>query len=125
MTTITEIALRAEVSPSTVSRVLRDHWVGYTVGEVQGELLTQVMNKPRNLCLNAATESGGWLRVEVADADGRPLEGLTRDACNPLSGDRTDLRPCWQSGKTLEDVTATTIRLRIHARRASVFALGI
>ena len=101
----------------------RDRWVGYTAGEVQGELLTQVMDTPQDLRLNAAAETNGWLRVEVTDADGRPLEGLTRDECQPISADGLSSRPCWQSGQTLEDVRTRAIRLRIHACRASVFAL--
>jgi len=100
-----------------------DRWVGYTTGEVQGELLTQVMDKPRDLRLNTSTESDGWLRVEVADAEGQPLEGLTRDESAPFCGDSADFPPRWQSGKTLQDVEARAIRLRIHAQRASVFAL--
>jgi hypothetical protein len=103
----------------------RDRWVGYVAGEIQGELLTQVMDRPDDLRLNAAAEPAGWLRVEVADAGGRPLDGLTRDECEPLLEDRLDWRPAWQSGKTLSGVADRAIRLRIHARRASVFALTV
>ena len=103
----------------------RDRWVGYVAGEVQGELLTQVIDKPHDLRLNAAADPGGWLRVEVADAEGRPLAGLTRDECVPLSGDSLGWRPRWQSGKSLRDVADRAIRLRIHAWRATVFALTV
>ena len=83
------------------------------------------MDKPQYLRLNAAAEPGGWVRVEVADAEGRPLEGLTRDECEPLSGDCLDWCPVWQSDRTLRHVTDQAIRLRVHARRASVFALTV
>ncbi len=103
----------------------RDRWIAYTAGDIQGELLTQVMDKPQGLSLNASTEADGWLRVEVADADGRPIEGLTQADCHPLSGDALAFRPRWQTGKTLDDVPTDAIRLRIHARRASLYALGV
>jgi hypothetical protein len=106
-----------------VATLPRDRWVGYVAGDVQGELLTQVMEAPSDLRLNAATERNGWVRVGVTDADGRPIQGLTQDECTPISGDAMDIRPAWQSGKTLESVTVPAIRFRISARRASIFAL--
>ena len=101
----------------------RDRWVGYVAGESVGELLTQVMERPHALEINAATEGDGWLRVEAIDAEGRPLEGLTAEECEPISGDRLDFAPLWRSGRTIADVDAAVIRLRIHARRAALFAL--
>ena len=103
----------------------RDRWVAYEAGEFHGELLTQVVDKPQDLRLNAATRNDGWVRVEVTDADGRPIAGFAGDECMPFSGDSAGFQPCWGSGKKLADLPVSAIRLRIQACRASLFALHL
>ncbi len=106
-----------------IAALRRDRWVGYVAGDVQGELLTQVMEKPRDLTLNAHTEGDGWVRVEVDDADGRVIDGFSADECVPFSGDDLGWRPTWKSGKGVDLLAGQMVRLRISARRASLFAL--
>lgn len=102
----------------------RDRWVGYAAGKNPGELLTQVIQNPGKLALNAAAEPGGWLRVEVTDSDGCPLAGFTQAESKPITGDGLNIVPRWRSGKTIAHLRVKDIRLRIHARRASIFALN-
>ncbi len=103
----------------------RDRWVGYQAGDVQGELLTQILPRPADIRLNVATEPDGWIAVEVADAEGRPLRGMTRAEAVPITGDHLAIRPQWTSGQSPEELPESAIRLRIHARRASLYALEV
>jgi len=108
-----------------VRTIERDRWAAYTAGDHDGELLTQVLPRPDRLSLNASVGNDGWVRVEVLDAAGAALDGFLLDQSRPLAGDGLDLIPTWTSGRTLADVRAANIRLRLTARRASVYALNL
>jgi len=108
-----------------VRAVTRDRWVTYRAGQQEGELLTQVIERPRLLVLNAATQPDGWIKAEVTDARGKPLSGLNTGACRPITGDGLALEPVWEGPSSLSRIDNPQIRLRIVARRASLYAIGL
>ena len=64
----------------------------------------------------------GEIRVEIQDANGQPLTGLTLKDCNPLRGDEIDHPVTWQSGVTPEQFAGKPVRLRFQLRHADLFA---
>ncbi len=68
-----------------------------------------------------ADAAGGELRAAVLEADGRPIPGLTADACEPLTADATRHTLRWLTGQ--KPPTDRPVRLAIALRNARLFSL--
>lgn len=88
-----------------------------------GEALTRpFIFAGRELELNYATSAAGSLRVEIRDADNRPLPGYTlRDAVD-LFGNRTAGRAAWKSGTHVGPLAGRPVRMRLVLRDADLFS---
>ncbi len=75
------------------------------------------------LRLNAATSAAGSLRVEVQDAQGRPLPGFGLDDMAPWFGDALDAPMAWRNGGDLARLAGHPVRLRFELKDADLFAL--
>lgn len=64
----------------------------------------------------------GELRVEIQDADGKPLEGLNLDDCEPLHGDQIAQAVKWRSGVTPGSYANRPVRIRFQLRDADLFS---
>ncbi len=90
----------------------------------------QVTLKPLDLTgvkaihLNAQTQEGGAVYLEVLDEDGFRLHGFSKDEAVPIQGDRINFTAAWKE-KSLADLKPGKYLLRIHLDRAEVFALRL
>jgi len=75
------------------------------------------------LQLNFATSAAGSVRVEVQDADGKPVDGFTADQCDELFGDFLDRPVHWKDGKSLAELAGKPIRLRFLMKDADLYAI--
>jgi hypothetical protein len=76
----------------------------------------------RELFVNAVCRE---LRVEVLDREGRSVDGLGRDECQPFQGDSTAARLAWRGGAGLARVAGTAVRLRFHLTGGELFAFWV
>ena len=67
-----------------------------------------------------AEASGGQLRVELCDVRSEVLEGFSKGACAPITGDSLRESVRW-SGKTIADVRGP-VKLRLCLERAKVYS---
>ena len=74
-----------------------------------------------HLVLNLDAE-GGSARVELQDADGRPIQGYGFVDSVPLEEDGTQLKVAWQSGDGLAALAGSTVRLKVELTNARLFA---
>jgi len=74
------------------------------------------------LRLNYSTSAAGSIRVEMQDAEGRPLEGFRRRDMAPLFGDELDSVVQWKGGN-LPAVQGSAIRLKFEMKDADIFAM--
>jgi hypothetical protein len=89
-----------------------------------GELTTVGFFPPsRRLRLNARTREGGSIRVEVAEMNGRPIEGRTFADVTPLVGDDAGFRVRWKGRDTLGGADNQPIILRFRLQGAELFGL--
>jgi len=101
-----------------------DGFVSVHAGAKGGELITPPLTvNGANLHLNVSTAAAGSIRVEVQNADGKPLPGLALADCVEIFGDEIDRRVRWADGKDLKKAAGQTIRLRFVMREADLFAL--
>ena len=88
-----------------------------------GELITRpVTFAGTELRLNASTSAAGTIRVELQDADGQPLPGLTLADCDDLYGDDVELRVTWRDQADLSRLRGQTVRLRFVLSDADVYS---
>lgn len=89
-----------------------------------GELLTRPLTfAGGELELNYATSAAGSLRVEIRDAENRPLPGYRlRDAVD-IFGNRIAGRARWRHGTDVSGLAGTPVRLRFVMRDADLYSL--
>lgn len=88
-----------------------------------GEMLTVPFTYTGDhLALNFATSGAGEVRVEIQDADGKPLPGLSLEDCDPLIGDRIAGTVSWRGQTSLARYVAKPIRLRFQIVDADVYS---
>lgn len=73
--------------------------------------------------LNAWTRFGGSVAVEVTDAQGTALPGLSFAECDPLSGDLPGQVVTWQGRRDLSALAGQPIRLGLRLERARLHAV--
>ena len=75
------------------------------------------------LHLNAKTQEGGSIRVELQDEDWTPLDGFGLDQSTPISGDHLEAPVTW--GQTTQIPTARPLVLRFQLKRATLFGFEV
>ena len=105
-----------------VAKMRRDGYVSVDAGPVrEGVLVTQALRTSgRRLVVNAACGKGGYLQVEVTDADENVLEGCSRGACDTFSGDAVDCEVTWKGRADIPH--PEELRLRFFLRNASLYS---
>jgi hypothetical protein len=88
-----------------------------------GQLLTKPLTFEGNrLELNFATSAGGEVRVEIQDANGKPVEGFALDDCPPQFGDSVEKTVTWSSGANLAELAGKPVRLLFELKDADLYA---
>ena len=88
----------------------------------QGVLVTKALSAGKTLAVNAKTETGGSIRVEVLDADDREIPGYCGKKAATFSGDSTRFALGW-SDRALKELPSVPLRLRITITNGELFAL--
>ncbi len=89
-----------------------------------GELITPpLIFKGARLSLNFASSVFGSLRVEVQDADGKPLPGFTLDDSIELYGDTVARNAIWKNDADLGTLAGKPVRLRFVMRDADLYSI--
>jgi hypothetical protein len=89
-----------------------------------GELLTNFLTfSGQQLEINYSTSAAGQIRVELQDADGKPLPGFTLDDCEPIWGDHISRIVKWKTDDDLNFLVGQPIRLRFEMSDADLFAM--
>jgi hypothetical protein len=75
-----------------------------------------------HLELNFATSAAGQIRVELEDASGQALPGLSLADCDPLVGDRVAGPVSWRSRQSLAAYAQKPVRLRFRMYDADLYS---
>ncbi len=90
-----------------------------------GELVTKPFTFAGSaLELNYRTGAPGFVRVEIQDAAGTPIPGLTLDDCPEIIGDEIARTVAWKDGADVSRLAGQPVRLRFAMKDADLFALG-
>ncbi len=75
------------------------------------------------LTLNVATSAAGSVRVELRDAEGRPVPGRTLPDADEIAGDAIEQRVTWKGDADVSAWAGRPVRLHIVLREADLYAL--
>jgi len=115
----------AELPPECIGlATLRpDGFVLLTAGSEGGELMTRPFAvSDGSLYLNASAADGGFVAAEVADLEGRVIEGFAFDDCVPFVGDGAAARIRWRGDPDPSRIERRPIRVKLRAADAEVYS---
>ena len=105
-------------------KISKDRYVARQAGEKGGSITTPLVTLGgKRLTLNAAAQNGE-VRVQVIDASGKPISGLTFADCKPIKGDALDAAVAWKKN-SLADVAGKPVRLEFAIKNGSLYALEL
>lgn len=93
---------------------------GYGAGELVTKLLTFDGNR---LVMNCSTSAAGGIRVEMLDADGRPIAGFSLADCDEIIGDEIERTVTWKGSHDIGSLSKRPIALRLRLKDADVFSI--
>jgi hypothetical protein len=90
-----------------------------------GEMITKPFTfKGGKLYLNYATSAAGGIRVEIQDANGKPIKGYKVSDCNEIIGNQIERAVRWDDKEILSDkIQGKVIRLRFVFNDAHIYSL--
>jgi hypothetical protein len=89
-----------------------------------GEWVTRPLSfTGKRLVLNFSTGATGSLRVEIQDAEGKPLPGYGLADSTELIGDSTERTATWKSDADVGALAGQTVRLRFVMKDADLYSL--
>ena len=102
----------------------RDGFVSLDAGENRGQLVTKpFICSGDQLLLNVVVRDGGHVKVEVLDANHKPLPGLRLKDCVPLKADGVNQVVSWNSDADLRQPADKPVLLRIELKDADLYAI--
>lgn len=89
-----------------------------------GEMITKPLIFSGNqLDLNFATSAAGGIRVEIQDADGKPIPGFTLADSQELIGNEISRAASWKGSKDVSKLAGKPVRLKFVMKDADLYAL--
>jgi hypothetical protein len=102
-----------------------DGFASISAGFEDGEMITKPLRfTGKELLVNFETSAGGFLRVEIQDADGKAVPGFSAgDMKEDLRYNARGQIVVWNRGSDISSLAGQTIRLRFVMREADLYAL--
>jgi hypothetical protein len=89
-----------------------------------GELVTKpLIFEGNDLVINYATSAAGSVRVEIQDADGKPIERRSLEDAQEIYGDEIERVVSWKAGGDLGALAGKPVRLRFVLKDADLYSL--
>ena len=106
-----------------IMRFRRDGWASLRA-DGEAVAVTRLLEAGPAAAINARTDPGGFIAVEVLDADGAPLPDYSGDHAAVFRGDATRHPLTWKRG-TINALPGRPVRLKFRMRNADLFALRL
>ncbi len=118
---ICEMSKRQMFTP-TFMRYRVDGWIGASPAKRRAEIVTKVLHAAGDLRINADTQPGGFISVEVLDPYGNDLPGYCRRNAAVFTGDQVNAPLAWSNG-SVTNLPAEPFKLRITLEKSEIFTL--
>jgi hypothetical protein len=89
-----------------------------------GELVTRPLTFDGNrLSLNFSTSAAGGIKVEIQDAEGKPIPGFALEDCVEVIGNEIERDVQWKNGPDVGALAGKPVKLRFVISDADLFAM--
>jgi hypothetical protein len=89
-----------------------------------GTMFTKpIVFKGNRLELNFGSSAAGGIRVEIQDANGKPIDGFSLADCQPVFGDSVARTVTWKNGADVRQLVGKPVRLRFELKDADLYSL--
>jgi len=89
-----------------------------------GEMVTRpFLFRGHELVINFSTSAAGFIRIEIQDQDGKPVQGFTFEDCPEIYGDDIEHAVRLKQDKTPEELEGKPVRLRFVMKDADLYSL--
>lgn len=99
----------------------KDGFASLDAGATEGTITTKKLKNVHGILRVNADAANGWLKVELLGADGKRLPGFSRNDCNPVKVDGTDIQVTWKKYKEIPASTGD-IYARFILKNASLYS---
>ena len=106
-------------------RLPRGRLVGYIAGDVPGDLITKSLKWTGGRLFLNVDGSKGSVEVTICNVGGRPIKGFSRNDAVPIQVDGVRVPVEFNGDASLASLRGQELRLRIYARRATVFGFAM
>ncbi len=101
-----------------------DGFVSVHAGGGVGEMLTRpLMFSGERLVVNYATDAVGWIRFELCDRAGVPIQGYSLVDSEALFGNEIEHTVCWGDRSDVSAVAGRPVRLRVRLQDADLYSI--
>ncbi len=101
-----------------------DGFVSVSAGADPGEVLTRPLVFSGNrLVVNYATDAVGWVRFELCEIDGTPIEGFSLASSEVLFGNDIAREVRWREVTDLSALEGQPVRLRVRLKNADLYSI--
>jgi hypothetical protein len=88
-----------------------------------GEMVTKPLTfSGERLEINYSTSAAGSVRVEIQDAEGKPLRGFAANDCAEIIGDDITRTVNWKHGSDVSKLAGQAVRLQFELRDADLYS---
>jgi hypothetical protein len=89
-----------------------------------GELITKTITfTGKTLTMNFATSAAGGVKVEIQDANGKPLPGFALSDSEEHFGDSLERTVVWKNGTDVSSLAGKVVKLRFVLKDADVYSI--
>ena len=106
-------------------RLPRGRLIGYAAGDAAGDLITRPFKWTGSGFFLNTDAAGGSVEVALCNAGGNPLKGFTRSDAEPIQSDGLRVPVSFKGGAALASLHGRELRLRIYAKRATVYGFSM
>ncbi len=101
-----------------------DGFVSVNAPRSGGELVTKpVIFDGSWLAMNFSTSAAGSVRVELQEAEGKPIPGFTLADCPEIFGDTLDRVVSWKQSRDVKALAGRPARLRFELKDADLYSI--
>lgn len=73
--------------------------------------------------INYSTSAGGYVNIEILDANNNPIQKFSKDSSDEIIGDEISRIVTWEESTDLSSIKNKTIKLRITMKEADLYSL--
>ena len=73
--------------------------------------------------MNCATSAAGGIRVEIQDAEGKPIDGYSLADCDEIFTDNIAHIVTWKGNADVGKLAGKPVKLRLQLRDANLYAI--